>query len=1368
MSETLTLLFQRREDGTFELQVREGWSGRTVTSSFVPPYTPKQLHALRKKLDNVERSEEELRIIGEHLFQALCCSPANSNDESGSYNALSGRPKNQGSYILSNSAPSSPLRSVALKGTITPDLKQRNTSEQSVQAVLRGVIQRTLRRRGTVALTFSFAPDCDELVSYPWELLHNGEHFLLASGIFTLTRALVRPDEPIGSALPVHPPFRMLYISASPHNCAPLETGKSFEALQHALAKLIETGQVFLDTLESATFDNLVEYFSLHGGTSNLEDSETKLPCYVVHFDGHGAYGRLCPNEGCGKLNVATARACVQCNTALGRVKAQTYLCFCDEQGYNSYIGTAALRDLFLSSDVRLAVFSACDTALFMGEHPGNIHRERSLRSAFQFSNSHQQHRRPAVDATLATALITAQVPAVVAMPFSLQDDLSPTFMLHFYGALAQGRTLEEALSRARHAMLPKHEAWFIPVLYRHISERHAEPVALFANRDAPDEHDHLFPHLEVPTTFVGRERELQEIGTLLAAAVDPRLIEGYSNRSEIKGMRPGMHHIAITGPAGIGKSAIAFEVARQNRNLFAGGIIGISLQGGRSFSDVLIDIGHHLHISTRNMDATDLRQRERLVLSLFRSLADRGMYCLLLLDSFEEIKEAHALELWYRFLCSLPPEVIVLVTSRGHPVPAAVIEGISCRWYEYQVGKMSDSDLLKLFADLASETGLDQRIHLDDPYQQEVLREICTLLDGYPLGAELIFGTTRLGGKVYTPEAATRSLEEVRDKLRDTPLAGIGAVLDVAYRSLTPPARRLLSYLAAFKLPFSREQIMMLVNSDELTSTPDAVSFKHDHLSNGDQSERQEIHPSPSGDVTPTLLAQNWSTARDELVTASFIIFDGRVYTIHSQVRNFALSYLQPEERRRVHRVAATYYSHLPQPSPDEWFAAIEHLEGAGEVQDLQQAVRLAVQASWTMEGRGHAHALLAMLRRAEVHALRLGDKTGEGQILCCLGAILRLLGRYAEAVGCLTRSLALHREQNEPNEEGWSLYELAMLCREEGDFRQAGEYAQEALNLFRTVTYAKGEAWMQMVLGEVSRGYGGYYDALGHFEIALHAFNNLHSDEGRAWVLRNIGTINEALGHYSKALTHYEEAFRLFNALGIRSGQAWVLADQSVVYTDQGKLDLAEQTCSKAIALFREQSMRRGEGWALRAIGDIARQRHNFGTARGYYEEAQAIFASLGDRVDEARVINSLGAIAFDEQEVFDAKEHYEHAQAIAHEQGARQVEGRALRGLGDVARDMHRFEESERHYRDALAIATDLDTPSERCAALRRLGELYAMRGRYRETIDCWVHALALDLRLGHPARKDQQDKVDVLVAEHHLEEAFAESCKKYGLG
>ncbi|MBE3557684.1 MAG: tetratricopeptide repeat protein [Ktedonobacteraceae bacterium] len=1285
MGETLHLLFQSRENGSFEVRVKESWSGRTVSGSFVPPYTPKQLNLLLKKLNNLELDDHELREIGQQLFLALC------------------------------------------GGRVTT-MERGDASEQSVQALLRSVVQRTLRRRGTVALILSFGPGCDEFARYPWEILHNGDHFLLVSGIFTLSRALLQPDAPGGCELPIHLPMRVLYIGASPADCPPLETERSYEALEQALAPLVENGQVFLDRLEPPTFDQLVRYLNSYGGAGVLDDSNTLIPCYVVHFDGHGTYGRLCPVDGCETMNNASARKCSECGASLSRVRPQTYLCFCDDEGLNRFIDTQSLRDLFLSSDVRLAVFSACETALLAGE------------------DSQRRRSRTAVDATLATALVTAQVPAVVAMPFSLQDDLSPIFMHHFYESLAEGRTLEEALSRARQALLPTQQrSWFIPVLYRHVTEGQENPVPLLAKDNEPEEGGHPLAHLGATANFIGREHELRDLDELFSAATTGRQSQESAGRLKL---RSGTHLFALTGPPGIGKSALAFEAVRRSKGRFPGGIIGVSLQHGKSFGDALLEIMHHVHLSTKMNAVADAGHRSRLVLAALRSLASRELPCLLLLDSFEEVTDRDELESWLHFLCSLPAEVVVLVTSRSNPETMMVLEGLNCRWYEYRVGKMQNEDLMHLFTELASASGLDQQIHLDEPEQQAILREICALLDGYPLGAELIFGTARsIDGRLYRPEATTRSLEEVRDELRNTPLAGILAVLEVSYRRLTPQARLLLAYLAAFKLPFSREQIVLLLDSEK----------------------RSEQRPAcqECAQETLQLLIENWRAARDELVQASFMQFDGRVYTIHPQVRHFALSHLPREARCRVHRVAAAYYYGLPQPGPEEWFAAFEHLESAGEMHDLQEAVRVAVRASWALNGRGYGAELQAVLRRAAGHASRLNDKTGEGQIQCCLGALLRQTGQIAEAEACLRSSLAFHRQNNEQRYAGWALYELAMLLREEGNFAEAGAYAQEALELFREASDANGETWMQLVLGEVKRGYGACYEALGHFELALTSFRALHDREGWATALRDRGTIFQMLGQSTRALSDYDEALYLFNELGIRAGQAWILADKGGMYASLGRLEEAEKLCNEAIAIFREQGIRRGEAYTLWIMGNIMYEQQNLEAAREHYEGASSLFSTVGDRVEGARVLNSLGALALQEGEYLEAKEQHEQAQVIAREQGARPVMACALRGLGDVARVLHRFSEAERFYAEALALAMELDMPAERCAVLRRLGSLYLLQQKHLEALNYWTQALALDQRVQHPARQRLQEHVSTLVAQQNLEQEYARLCEQHGV-
>ena len=123
---------------------------------------------------------------------------------------------------------------------------------------------------------------------------------------------------------------------------------------------------------------------------------------------------------------------------------------------------------------------------------------------------------------------------------------------------------------------------------------------------------------------------------------------------------------------------------------------------------------------------------------------------------------------------------------------------------------------------------------------------------------------------------------------------------------------------------------------------------------------------------VSGTLL-EDWRAGRDELVQASFIQFDGHVYSIHSQIRQFALTRLPLEERRRIHRLIAAYYRNLTQPRAEEIYAAFEHLEAAGEPQDLLNAVQIAMRALQEFKESIEIQEWKAMQDRAELYSARL-----------------------------------------------------------------------------------------------------------------------------------------------------------------------------------------------------------------------------------------------------------------------------------------------------------------------------------------------------------------------------------------------------------
>jgi len=89
-----------------------------------------------------------------------------------------------------------------------------------------------------------------------------------------------------------------------------------------------------------------------------------------------------------------------------------------------------------------------------------------------------------------------------------------------------------------------------------------------------PEEHAHPLHTWEPRPSLSGVNRKLRALSELLTEAVQGE--EQHGTAGNTRKLRPGVHHLALTGPAGIGKSELAFEVVRRNREKFPGGVIGI------------------------------------------------------------------------------------------------------------------------------------------------------------------------------------------------------------------------------------------------------------------------------------------------------------------------------------------------------------------------------------------------------------------------------------------------------------------------------------------------------------------------------------------------------------------------------------------------------------------------------------------------------------------------------------------------------------------------------------------------------------------------------------------------------------------------
>ena len=270
---------------------------------------------------------------------------------------------------------------------------------------------------------------------------------------------------------------------------------------------------------------------------------------------------------------------------------------------------------------------------------------------------------------------------------------------------------------------------------------------------------------LPIPLTrFVGREAELAEAATLLAAT---RLL-------------------TLTGPGGAGKTRLALELASDLAGNFPDGVCFVDLapltEGEFVWDQVATTLGITEPASGRSLSE-----------AVGQYLAQRR--ALIMLDNCEQVVQSAASVT--AALLTAAPAIKVLATSRE---PLGV--GGEVTWV---VPPLSDGDGVELFTDRARQARPHFSLRERDA---EAVRTICRRLDGLPLAIEL--AATR--ARAFAPADIAAGL---RDRLQLLPAgprtaparqATLQASFDWSYDLLSEPERALLRQCSVFAGGFDLE----------------------------------------------------------------------------------------------------------------------------------------------------------------------------------------------------------------------------------------------------------------------------------------------------------------------------------------------------------------------------------------------------------------------------------------------------------------------------------------------------------------------------------------------------------------------------------
>jgi predicted ATPase/transcriptional regulator with XRE-family HTH domain len=657
--------------------------------------------------------------------------------------------------------------------------------------------------------------------------------------------------------------------------------------------------------------------------------------------------------------------------------------------------------------------------------------------------------------------------------------------------------------------------------------------------------------------------------------------------------LQPDVRLLTLTGPAGVGKTRLAIQVAAGLAAVFPDGVYFVNLAVVRAPDLVLPAVAQ----------AVGLRETGSQPLAETLAAALRDQCVLVVVDNFEQVLSAAPQVTHLLVMC---PQVKALVTSRA----VLQVRGE----HELVVPPLALPDLARLPAvddvgQYAAVALFVQRARAVQPTfplapeQAPWVAAICRRLDGLPLAIEL--AAARI--KLFRPEALLARLDQrfalLTGGAQDLPerQRSLHHALDWSYELLPDREQALFRRLAVFAGSWTFEAAASVCNTSGL-----GVEALEGVASLVDKS-----------------LAQRQEGAEGE-----------PRFTLLETMREYGLERLEAsEEAVELRRRHAEYYLTLAEiaeprlkgPDWELWQARLE-----AEIGNLRAALGWAREQGVVEVGLRLGVALLRFWypfgRPSEGQAwledlLALDPGRGGGAEQTVLRA-RALVGaaflaywqsQYGRAVALAEAGGALSREVGDIHTLGESLRALGETASEQGQRDSASLLLEESLAIYRAVQDRWGMTVVLNDLGVLETDAGHYARAYELLDECL-ALDRMVGEKNRiAAALSYLGDVATYQGDYARAMALHEESLAL--ARGLDTGSlARSLLHLGLTLRERGDLGRAQRVLADSLTLHRERGNYGAVAWCLEGLAGVACARRQLDRSAWLYGAAEALREAIG----------------------------------------------------------------------------------------------------------------------------------------------------------
>jgi DNA-binding SARP family transcriptional activator len=233
-------------------------------------------------------------------------------------------------------------------------------------------------------------------------------------------------------------------------------------------------------------------------------------------------------------------------------------------------------------------------------------------------------------------------------------------------------------------------------------------------------------------------------------------------------------------------------------------------------------------------------------------------------------------------------------------------------------------------------------------------------------------------------------------------------------------------------------------------------------------------------------------------------------------------------------------------------------------------------------LDGQGNWPELVAVQEAALAAATRLGDRSAQARIHRLVARGHTRLGQHARTQAHIQQALRLYAELDDQVGQGYCHQMLVRTWIDQQRYKRALEHALAAYQLFCHVGHRVGEGRLLNAIGWCHSQLGDYQRGLDYCARSLRLQEEIGDRVAVADTLDSLGYAHHHLGDHDEAIECYQRALEMHLDLGDRYREAQLLTHLGDAQHDAGHPDAARTWASALVIL---EDLKHAEAGYLRA---------------------------------------------------------------------------------------------------------------------------------------------------------------------------------------